>query len=54
MSNIANTAVLRQRGGAGYDDSIAGTKTGVEFESIYCRNSDTQDINNNNNNNNDI
>jgi hypothetical protein len=53
-SNIANTTVLRQRGGAGDEDSIASTKTGVELEDRYRKYSDTQDINNNNNNNNDI
>jgi hypothetical protein len=53
-SNIANTAVLRRRGGAGDEDKIAGTKTSVEVEVIYCENSDTQEINNNNNNNNEI
>jgi hypothetical protein len=52
--NIANTAVLKRRGGAGDKDSIAGTKTSVELEVIYCKNSDTQEINNNNNNNNEI
>jgi hypothetical protein len=54
MSNITNTAVLRQRGGAGDEDSIASTKTGVEVEGIYRKDSDTQETNNNNNNNNDI
>jgi hypothetical protein len=53
-SNIANTVVLRRRGRAGDEDSIAGIKTSVEVEVIYCENSDTQKINNNNNNNNEI
>jgi hypothetical protein len=52
--NIANTAVLRRRGGAGDKDRIAGTRMSVEVEVIYCKNSDTQEINNNNNNNNEI
>jgi hypothetical protein len=38
MSNSANTAVLRRRERAGDEDSIAGKKSGVEFESIYCKN----------------
>jgi hypothetical protein len=54
MSNIANTAVLKRREGAGNEDNIAGTKMSVEIESRYCKNSDTQEINNYNNNNNDI
>jgi hypothetical protein len=41
MSNIANTAVLRRRGRAGDEDSIAGTKTGVEVESIYRKDNGT-------------
>jgi hypothetical protein len=41
MSNIANTAVLRRRGRAGDEDSIAGTKTGVEVESIYRKDDGT-------------
>jgi hypothetical protein len=41
MSNIANTAVLKRREGAGDEDSIAGTKTGVEVKVIYCKYSET-------------
>jgi hypothetical protein len=40
-SNIENTAVRKQREGAGEEDSIAGTKTSVEVEGRYRKNNGT-------------